>query len=60
MIIGTGTFSLGENHVMEGIFKLTRQGDASALFETSEDFFFDGSLRARLGLIQGCAASTRR
>lgn len=42
MIIGRGTFSPGQGHILRGTFTLTR-GETGILMRTSADFFFDGS-----------------
>lgn len=53
MLIGAGTLSGRNRHVLQGSFTLNRQDDGSVLMETSADFFFDGAPDPGWALFQG-------
>lgn len=56
MIIARGTFTPGPPHVLRGSFTIREDGGA-LLFETSADFYFDGSPAPGFGLHIGIPTS---
>lgn len=56
MIIARGRFTPGPPHVLRGGFTIRDEG-GSLLFETSADFYFDGSPAPGFGFHRGVPAS---